>query len=102
MPRGRGADEQQREVELWRASGLTAERFCARRGYSPKSLFRWAAAARSAVVMRPTEFVRLEVASTPGVAGLVVEVGVGRIRVERGFDRELLRDVVAALAAGLT
>jgi hypothetical protein len=97
MRRGRGADEQEREVQAWRASGLTAEAFCARRGFSAQSLFRWAAAKRSVALTRPTEFVRLEVAATSMAAGVVIELGAARIRVDRGFDAQLLRDVVAAL-----
>jgi hypothetical protein len=99
MPRGRGAEEQRREVEAWRASGLTAEAFCGRRDFSAKSLFRWAAARRSVSLTKPTEFVRLEVAATTMAAGVVVEVGAARIRVARGFDAQLLRDVVTALTA---
>lgn len=42
------------------------------------------------------KFVRLEIAGQPE---LVVEVGAVRIRVGRGFDASLLRDLVAALGA---
>ncbi len=99
MPRHRRVDEQQREVAGWRASGLSAEAFSARRGYSPKSLLRWAAAAEALTVTRPAEFVRLEIAPRATAASeIVVEVGAARVRVGRGFDPVLLRDVVSALS----
>lgn len=94
--RRRGVEEQRREVEAWRASKLPAEVFAARRGFSPKSLFRWAALADE----RPRpQFVRLEVApARMETAELFVEVGAARVRIVTGFDARLLREVVAALA----
>jgi hypothetical protein len=53
----------------------------------------------SAEVAAP-RFVRLEVAASPRSSALVVEVGAARIQVERGFDAEHLRAVVAALVGG--
>lgn len=100
MPRHRRVDEQQREVAAWRASGLSAAAFSARRGYSPKTLFRWAATAEALTVAKPAEFVRLEIAPRVTAASeMVVEVGAARVRVARGFDPGFLRDVVAALTA---
>ena len=99
MPRHRRVDEQQREVAAWRASGLSAAAFSARRGYSPKSLFRWASTTEALAVTKPAEFVRLEIAPRAAAAEIVVEVGAARVRVGRGFDPDLLRDVVATLTA---
>ena len=100
MPKRRRVEEQRREVEAWRASGLTAAAFAARRGFSPKSLFRWAETTDALAVSKPAEFVRLEIAPRTVPTGLVVEVGAARVRVGRGFDADLLREVVAALASG--
>lgn len=102
MRRRRGAAEQAREVDGWGSSGQSAAEYASRRGYSVASLHRW-----STVVRRKAgpgkagtpRFVRLEVAATR-VSALVVEVGAARILVERGFDAEHLRAVVAALAGG--
>ncbi len=100
MRQRRGAAEQEREVQGWRSSGLTAAQYAARRGYSVASLMRWAKAARADVGTTETapRFVRLEVATSPRSSALVLEVGAARIRVEPGFDAEHLRAVVAALA----
>jgi hypothetical protein len=102
MAKRRGEEEQQREVSGWRASGLSAAAYAGRRGYSAASLSRWATMA-SGQERRSAEqrFVRLEV--TPAeqrTAGVVLEVGAARVLVEPGFDGELLRAVVGALAGG--
>jgi len=98
MARARSKNERLREVELWHASGESALHFSGSRDYSDSSLERWAAGVRreEAEANEP-RFVRLEVASEESSA-LVVEVGSARLLVGPGFDRQLLRDVVAALA----
>lgn len=96
----RGAAEQEREVEGWRSSGVSASEYAARRDYSVASLRRWAKVAGRGVgslEVTVPRFVRLEVAPSPRSSTLVVEVGGARIQVERGFDAEHLRAVVAAL-----
>lgn len=87
--------ERRREVEGWRASGESQKAYARARGYSPVSLARWAAGTVPATT--PT-FVRLEVAPQPMHRELIVEVGGARVRVGRGFDRDLLREVVSALS----
>ncbi|MFO0615277.1 MAG: hypothetical protein U0414_21975 [Polyangiaceae bacterium] len=95
MGRQRAAGEWQREVEAWRASGTSAAAFAKGRGYSASSLIRWGE-------RTPRQsFLRLEVVPSAKVAvasTLVVDVGGAQIRVERGFDPELLRSVVGALS----
>jgi hypothetical protein len=98
MRRWRRAAEREREVDGWRASGLTAAQYAARRGYSVESLRRWTKKAVASKRMSAPQFVRLEIAASPRNRALVVEVGAGRILVEPGFDAEHLRAVVAALA----
>jgi hypothetical protein len=100
MRRRRGAAEQQREVEGWRASGLSVEEYAARRGYSAESLRRWTKAVAGPKEMAAPRFVRLQIAATPRSLALIVEVGAARILVEPGFDADHLRAVVAALRAG--
>jgi hypothetical protein len=93
----RSRQEQRAEVVAWRASGMTLAKFATSRGYSRSSLEKWNRMVREE---RPTaiepKFVRLEIGPQPE---LVVEVGTVRIRVGRGFDASLLRDLVAALEA---
>jgi hypothetical protein len=81
-------------VRAWRSSGLSASEFAAGQGYEPSSLRWWASRLRREgplrivpVVARPSE--------TAG--SVVVEVGVARVRVTRGFDGTLLSQVVRAL-----
>jgi hypothetical protein len=89
--------EHEREVEGWRASGLSVAQYAARRGYSTESLRRWTKKAVASKEMAAPQFMRLEIAASPRSLALVVEVGVARIVVEPGFDAEHLRAVVAAL-----
>ena len=95
MGRQRTAVEWRREVEGWRASGASAMVYARSRGYSASSLMRWAQCTPS------SGFARLEVVPTAEAreVHLAVEVGGATIRVERGFDAELLRSVVDALAS---
>ena len=83
-------------VERQRSSGLSVAKFCARHGLAVPSLYAW----RRRLAAAPA-FVeaKLAVAGTP--ASGVIEVrlrGGRRLLVRReSFDRELLREVVAAL-----
>lgn len=84
-------------MELWQRSGQPAGRYAAAHGYSASSLLKWATAAR-----REHAFVRLEVAEAPQPdpsSDVIVEVGSARVRVAKGFDAAVLRQVVAALSA---
>jgi hypothetical protein len=89
-------------VRRWRASGLTAREFGRRDGHNPATLKWWAWALRRSE-RRPAErgaFVEVALAAAAAPAGIEVVVREGvRIRVEGGFDAELLRRVVAALEA---
>ena len=93
-------------IERQRASGLSAAAFCRRDGVAASSFFAWK---RKLGFVRATPaFVEATVAGTPPPparsarsAGRV-EVrlrGGRRVRVGRGFDRDLLAEVVAALEA---
>jgi len=97
--RHRNAAEQRREVDGWRASGVSAVEYAARRGYAVTSLMRWGRRVREEGEAEPVapRFVRLEVAPSKKAKALVVEVGAARVVVEPGFDAEHLGAVVAAL-----
>jgi hypothetical protein len=69
---------------------------------SETSLKRWAAVDEGEAMPQAAAFVRLQVAGRAVGTGLVVEVGRARVRVEPGFDGQLLRAVVAALATEAT
>src|SRR4051794_21580723 len=93
MAKERSAEEWEVEVAAWRASGESARAYARRRGYSASSLFR-----RARELGAPT-FVRLEVvAPAVDIESIALEIAGATIRVKRGFDAELLRDVLSALA----
>lgn len=94
---GRSRAEQRSEVEAWRGSGLAMAKFARMRGYSRSSLEKWARALREEQSGDELKFVRLEVAHR--CASLEIEIGAARIRLARGFDAELLREVVEVLGA---
>jgi transposase len=99
-----------RRVAEWRASGLTAAEFAAGRDFAPATLSWWAwrlgsgalPERRAADGPRPAGFIRVVTARpVPAVdeSPLVVEIGVARVRVARGVDRDVFETVVAVLAA---
>jgi hypothetical protein len=92
----RTAEEWRGIIEQWQKSGLSAAAFARAHGLRTATFDRWRAAIAKAPVPPDVSFVRLEVARP--VAPLVVELGGARIRLERGFDAALLREVLAALA----
>lgn len=98
MTRRLTEQERKREVAGWRASGQSQKVYARARGYSAASLARWAREVGGTAVA--PAFVRLEVAAEPRSTDVVVEVSGARVRVSRGFDPGLLREVVAALASG--
>jgi hypothetical protein len=112
-------------VVAWRKSGVSAAKFCEGTSYDASSLRTWSSrlgragkVARSPLGRRSKRTPRSAVAfarvmTTPtrdrmnptpltaaGRGSLVVSVGPTRIELAAGFDPELLRAVVSALAAG--
>jgi hypothetical protein len=100
-------------IEAQGASGISASRFCAERGVPTSSFFAWKRKIReraggSHVSRSSLGFVEAKVVgrgpareergSMGGVGGVAIELRGGRrVAVVRGFDRELLREVLAAL-----
>ncbi len=87
-------------IRSWRESGETAETFARGKGFAASTLRFWASRLR-----RPSEQPRIVqlvpkatgVTTTPAAPELVIEIGAARVRVARGFDPELLAEVVRAL-----
>jgi hypothetical protein len=94
-------------VAEWRQSGEGAEEFAEGRGFEGSTLRFWSSrlktksgeATKAKPSVRLARVVRRVSPATPGRddAGIVVEVGLARITVRRGFDPAVLRDVVASL-----
>lgn len=90
-------------VEAWRTSGQSAPVFCKGKGFSPGGLRYWASRlgkgsrgalgndVRLARVVRGPRVVAAE--ETP----ILIEVGVARVGVRRGFAPEALRAVLEVL-----
>jgi transposase-like protein len=98
MAERRTSAEWAKIVGQWGASGLSAARYAREHDLSIQSLWRWIRIHRNEPTAKPVSFVRLDVIRSP--SSVVVEVGGARIRVQGGFDAELLRSVVSALSGG--
>jgi hypothetical protein len=99
-------------VEAWRVSGLSGAAFCRQHNLRAQRLHYWrerlgypikvvGEASLVPIVRPPTTdgFVQMLVSAQPGPPSTHVDIVVGRaiIRVEPGFDADLLRGVVGAL-----
>ncbi len=67
-------------------------------GVSKATAYRWWAEEQKSGAAPAIEFAPLVRSTEVARLGIVVELGAVRIRVEAGFDAELLRSVVAALS----
>jgi hypothetical protein len=92
-------------VREWKASGKTAKEFAEGQDFKPSTLVYWASCLRhrsdgAGKPLRSAPRVRMArvVPVSPRADdGIVVVVGAARIAVRAGFDRLLLREVIAAL-----
>ncbi len=88
-----------RIIEEQRASGLTVARFCAERRIPASSFFPW----RKRLGGKPASpaFVEAKVRDPTDGGGVAIELPAGRrVIVSRGFDHDLLLEVIAALGPG--
>jgi hypothetical protein len=97
------------EVAAWRASGLTARKFCEDRGYSATRLYWWSSQlkrsgsesegspprTRSVPMAR---VVRKRSQPARGRAPIVIQVGNARVEVSGDIDRAALSAVLQTLA----
>ena len=90
------AAEWTERVAAWRASGQSASEFAAGKEYTEKLLRWWSSELSRREEKRPRVRMARVVRASQKEA-LVIAVGAARIEVRAGFDRALLRDVVAAL-----
>jgi hypothetical protein len=99
-------------VRAWKSSGRTAAEFADGQGFKASTLKWWAyqlariakkpktlVDVAPAVRMVPVVRVQRKERPRPSTvsSGIVLEIGDVRLRVDSGFDRALLREVVAAL-----
>jgi hypothetical protein len=92
------AEDAGRELERWRASGVTLGAYCQKRGILYERLRRWRTKLEGRVEaesLRPVKVIGL---SESGEAGLIVELASGRrVHVMSDFDAEVLARLVAML-----
>jgi hypothetical protein len=95
------------EVSAWRASGLTARRFCDGRGYSATRLYWWSSQLKrsgpesSSPGTRSVRVARVVLErSRPAAeaAPIVIQVGGARVEVSGDIDRAALSVVLQTLA----
>ena len=103
------APEWAARLEAWRASGKSANEFCAEHGYSAKNLVWWSSYLRRKAASAPkrrrvmlARVVRKRVAATPGrPAAIVVQIREARVEVVAAVDRAALSMVFETLAAAV-
>jgi hypothetical protein len=114
-PKEDAATRWRKLIEQQRESGLPVSAYCRERGLSAASMFAWrrrlrtASALSGAEIFKPVKIVSSAVGSARGQSDSVIELsaasvielclpGDRRLMVRRGFDRQLLLDVIDALA----
>jgi transposase-like protein len=90
------AEDRARLIAEVRATGEPVKTVAKRLGISVSSAYLWM---KNAPASAP-KFAKLVRLSPAAPAAFAVRVGAATIRVEAGFDAELLRSVVAALGSG--
>lgn len=90
------ANERERLIETVRASGESVKAVAKRLGVKESTAYYWMRGSRER--QRP-QFARVIRAPLMPTASMSIDVGGVVIRLDAGFDAELLREVVAALKA---
>ena len=87
------ARDRERLIEAVRSTGEPVKAVAEQMGVSVSTAYLWMKRARAGTM----KFARLVPAAQVASAGIVVEVGGAAIRLTRGFDADLLLEVVEAL-----
>src|ERR1700729_982408 len=96
-----GAEEWRQIVDGQQASGLTVAAYCVERGITQGTFYTWKRRLRSPAktnrLPKPA-FVEVKPSSLPATGAIEICLHGGRrLLVRRGFDRDLLMDVVRAV-----
>ena len=96
-----GAEEWRQVIDGQRASGLTVGAYCRDRGIKDSAFYAWKRRLRSPAKLNRSSspaFVEVRPPKTPAVGGIEICLrGERRLLVRRGFDRDLLIDLVRTL-----
>jgi hypothetical protein len=96
-------------IAAWKQSSLSATAFCEGKEFSTSGLRYWVSRLKREQASRERDSDRRDVrmarvipVSVPveSEVPIVLELGPSRIQLRRGFDREVLRDLVATLCEG--
>lgn len=99
MARHWSRTDARKAIAAWQESGEGRAAFCRSQGWSATRLDHWLRPASSALASIAPSFIEVrETVAEPVVAPLRIEVGRAAIVVAAGFDPQLLRAVVEALA----
>jgi hypothetical protein len=87
-------------VVQWRSSGLSAPMFCRDKDFTATALRYWGTRLKRTGVSKEVRLARIVSTGDPMVqdTAIVIEAGVLRIGVRRGFDPEVLRAVLMVVA----
>jgi uncharacterized protein YggE len=87
----------QERVSAWKASGQSAREFSEGKEYKASTLLWWAGQlSRQSQPMRMARVVRSTAAETTET-GVTIQAGALCVSVRRGFDRDVLREVLSML-----
>ena len=95
MRRRYTSKQREQLIETVRASGESVRAVATRMGVTVSTAYLWM---KGAPISRAPQFARLVPEPRAASTSLVVRVGSAAIRVDQGFDAELLRAVVSALS----
>jgi transposase-like protein len=95
MPDGELKQQWEARIAAFRDSGLSGARWCKEQGIKPHQFYYWKAKLSATQPEKPAGWLKVEV-SEPLVS-IAVRIGAATIKVEPGFDPELLAEVVSAL-----
>jgi transposase-like protein len=88
------AEDRERLIAEVRATGEVPRVVAERMGICASSAYRWM---KEASAVGAPVFARVVPSRSSSRSGLVVQLGRAEIRIEAGFDADLLRELVAAL-----
>jgi transposase-like protein len=98
-----GAEEWRQIIDGQRPSGLTVAAYCRNRGIKDSAFYAWKRRLRSAVKSNRSSapaFVEVQPPKTPASGAIEICLsGERRLLVRRGFDHDLLIDLIHALEA---
>jgi hypothetical protein len=92
-------EQWEERITAYRASGLTAARWCERTGHSIGQLKYWITKTGKAARKRDWAPVEIVDSNPAAASKITVHVGSARVEVEPGFDQSLLSEVLGVVSS---